>query len=271
MVLVLWGSTRPGGRVPGLQPQKGPFPVTGGHLTLSWTARRRGAREKATGPRPPTRARKVNILQWNAEGVYNNYKDRTRRKTSWGKHWDSMPTGDTPERSQRFDIRGYQVFRQDRKNRTKGGVAILVRNSFPAQDLRVNTNNQTEIHGVTITLENQQIRIFNAYYPVDRDLSLDHMKLPDSQRLVLEDFNSHSEAWGYPEADRRGEEVEDWQVDNKLLLLNGTDDPPTFFSRRWLTSTTPDLAFATEDMFRKATRMVLSQLGGRDHEPVLIT
>ena len=167
---------------------------------------------------------------------------------------------------QHFNVRGYQVFRQDRENRTKGGVAIFVRNSIPAQDSRVNTNNQAEIHCVTITLENQQIRIFNAYCPVDRDLSLDHMELQDSQYLVLGDFNSHSEAWGYPEADWRGEEVEDWQIDDKLLLLNDKDDTPTFFLRQWLTSTTPDLAFATEDMSRKATWMVLSQLGGSELE-----
>ena len=79
---------------------------------------------------------------------------------------------------------------------------------------------------------------------------------------MLGDFNSHSEAWGYSEADRRGEEVEDWQIDNKLLLLNDPDDPPTFFSRRWRTTTTPDLAFATENLSKKATRTVMGQLRG---------
>ena len=64
--------------------------------------------------------------------------------------------------------------------------------------------------------------------------------------------------------------MEDWQVDNKLLLLNDPEDPPTFFSRRWLTTTTPDLAFATEDLSKKATRTVKGQLGGSDHKPVII-
>ena len=88
---------------------------------------------------------------------------------------------------------------------------------------------------------------------------------------MLGDFNSHSEAWGHPEVDLRGEDAEDWQIDNKLLLLNDPDDPPTFFTRRWLTPTTPDLVFATEDMSRKATWTVLSQLGGSGNKPVLMT
>ena len=106
---------------------------------------------------------------------------------------------------------------------------------------------------------------------MDRDISLDHMEQPDSQCPMLGDFNGHSEAWGYTEADRRGEEVEDWQIDNKLLLLNDIDDPPTFFLRQWLTSTTPNLALATKDKSRKATLTILSQPGGNDHKPVLIT
>ena len=114
-------------------------------------------------------------------------------------------------------------------------------------------------------------KIFNIYCPPDRDLSLDLIHPQESRCIILGDFNSHSEAWGYEEADRRGEEVEDWQVDNGLVLLNDPDDPPTFFSRRLLSSTTPDLAFATNDLPRIAPRTVLSQLGGSDHKPIKIS
>ena len=97
------------------------------------------------------------------------------------------------------------------------------------------------------------------------------MEIPDSKCLVVGDFNSHSEAWGYKESDQRGDEVEDWQIDNRMLLLNDPQDPPTFFSRAWLTTTTPDLAFATGDVTSIAERHVMDQLGGSDHKPVLIT
>ncbi|GFS16275.1 hypothetical protein ElyMa_001468800 [Elysia marginata] len=55
-----------------------------------------------------------------------------------------------------------------------------------------------------------------------------------------------------------------------LLLLKKPEDPPTFYSRSFMTTSTPDLAFATEDIALKTTRQVMGQLGGSDHKPVPI-
>ena len=57
---------------------------------------------------------------------------------------------------------------------------------------------------------------------------------------------------------------------SNMLLLNDPEDPPTFFSQRWISTSTPDLAFAAEDLSRKTSRKVLSQLAGSDHRPVLL-
>ena len=170
----------------------------------------------------------------------------------------------------RFSIRGYQTFRLDREGRHKGGVLILVRNNIAASDFKVDTNQQAEIHGVKITVDNSAINIFNLYCPPDKDLSLQHIHVPSQNCLAVGDFNGHSTSWGYGETDRRGDEVEDWQIENNMLLLNDPEDPPTFFSRRWISTSTPDLAFATEDLSRKTNRKVLSQLAGSDHRPVLL-
>ena len=43
------------------------------------------------------------------------------------------------------------------------------------------------------------------------------------------------------------------------------EDAPTLYSRRWMTTSTPDLAFATDDLSPKLTRTVLDLLGGSDH------
>ena len=89
--------------------------------------------------------------------------------------------------------------------------------------------------------------------------------------IVVGDFNSHSPSWGYPEQDARGEEVEDWQTSSNLLLINDAEDPPTYYSRSWMKTSTPDLAFATEDIALKTCREVDNQLGGSDHRPVILT
>lgn len=54
-------------------------------------------------------------------------------------------------------------------------------------------------------------------------------------------------------------------------MLNRPDDEPTFYSKTWRTTTTPDLAVATDDIARiVTTRAVSSQLGGTDHRPVIL-
>ena len=41
-------------------------------------------------------------------------------------------------------------------------------------------------------------------------------------------------------------------------------------SRRWISTSTPDLAFTTDDLSQKTSWTVLSQLAGSDHRPVLL-
>ena len=95
--------------------------------------------------------------------------------------------------------------------------------------------------------------------------------VPDDGCLIFGDFNSHSQSWGYDEMDHRGEEVENWQIDWNLQLLNDPDDQDTFYSRRWRTTKTPDLGFATDDVAKCTTRTVQEQLAGSDPRPVMFT
>ena len=83
------------------------------------------------------------------------------------------------------------------------------------------------------------------------------------------DFNSHSPSWGYPDLDSKGEEVEDWIITNQMVLINHPDDPHTYYSRAWRTTSCPDIAIATDDV-AKITGHQVEQLGGSDHKPVIL-
>ena len=76
-----------------------------------------------------------------------------------------------------------------------------MKNTIPAHELTVSIDNQAEIHGVNIIVNDKQHKIFNVYIPPGSDLSLGHMQLQDSKYIILRDFTSHSEAWGYKEAE----------------------------------------------------------------------
>ena len=64
--------------------------------------------------------------------------------------------------------------------------------------------------------------------------------------------------------------MECWATNQQLILINKPQDPPTFYSRSWRTTSTPDLAFATDNIHKLCHREVCSQLRGSDHRPVTI-
>ena len=169
-----------------------------------------------------------------------------------------------------FKVRGYQCFRSDRTGKSKGGVLTLVRNNINACLLNTHMEN-SEYQLMHIQTGKHKFQLVNFYCPNDKPLALDTINRGTSDLVVVGDFNSHSQSWGYDHLDRRGEEVENWQDDNGMILLNSPHDHPTFYSRRWHTTSTPDLAFATEAIARNATREVGQQLGGSDHRPVILT
>ena len=57
---------------------------------------------------------------------------------------------------------------------------------------------------------------------------------------------------------------------NNLILTNTPYDEPTYFSRSWNTTSTPDLAAVTDDIQKVTQREVCSQLGGSKRRPVIL-
>ena len=146
--------------------------------------------------------------------------------------------------SMSFTVRGYQTFRSDRSGRTKGGVVTLVRNNISA----IETNRymeEAEFIGVKIKTKTSEFHVVIFYCPSDKELSLDDIQASDSNFLLVADFNSQSHSWGYNNTDKR-EEKESWQDENNRNPLNDPLDQPTFYSRRWHSTTSPDLAFYTD-------------------------
>ena len=216
---------------------------------------------------------RLKILQWNCESISNKKLQLTNKLKNADIDIACMQESHLqshPKHGNSFTIRGYQTFKQDRKNGPKGGVITLVRNDIPASEVQVDTGDRAEMIGVKIHLGNKEITIYKCYCPPRKAHVLHAMNISE-HCIVVGDFNSHSPSWGYPEQDARGEEVEDWQTSSNLLLINGAEDPPTYYSRSWMKTSTPDLAFATEDIALKTCREVDNQLGGSDHRPVILT
>ena len=131
---------------------QGPHCVTGGPSTPPRGARRRGHR-KVTG-QSKDQQRTLNIQQWNAEGVYQKKVALSERLQT--EKIDIACIQETHlSENRRFTVRGYQTYRMDRENRSKGGILILVHNSIPAQDFQIDTGNEAEINGLKVNTHNK--------------------------------------------------------------------------------------------------------------------
>ena len=127
-----------------------------------------------------------------------------------------------------------------------------------------------EYQTIHLSTDRTEFRLINYYCPSDRPLALD--TISTKERVVIcGDFNSHSQSWSYDHMDKRGEELENWQDESGLMLINQPEDAPTFYSRSWHTTSTPDLAFHSTDLEWNIKRTVGKQLGGSDHRPVFLT
>ena len=146
----------------------------------------------------------------------------------------------------------------------------LIKNNIAAAEIKIDTAQEAEIIGCKLIWNGTTHTIYNYYCPPDKDLSLYRMDIDQEQCIVVGDFNAHSQSWGYDRLDSRGEEVEDWHTIAGLQLLNSPEDTATFYSRRWMTTSTPDLAFCSNGIAGKANRIVQDQLAGSDHRPVVI-
>ena len=253
------------GAVPGPLPRKGPTPATGCPSHLPRGARRQ--ENRATG-------QVLKIMHWNAEGV-NSKKDGYSKKVELENilHEEQVHVCCLQEthlnEDVAFKVRGFQCYRSDRKNRKKGGVLTLVRNNISTCQFEEYMEG-AEYQMLHLRTASTEFHLLNYYCPSDRPLAL--ASIPIKERLIVcGDFNSHSQSWGYDHMDSRGEELENWQDDNKLILVNQPKDQPTFYSRAWHTTSTPDLAFHSSDLEWNITRVVGKQLGGSDHRPVFLT
>ena len=134
-------------------------------------------------------------MHWNAEGVPNKQSDLYHVL-----HENNITirciqeTHLQPNKS--FKVTGYQCFRSDIIGRSNGGILTLVRNNIDAIQTTTHMDD-SEFQVLNLKKKDFHMKLVNLYSPNDKD-----------HYLVIGDFNSHSQSYGYDHIDKRGEEVE---------------------------------------------------------------
>ncbi|GFR87491.1 RNA-directed DNA polymerase from mobile element jockey [Elysia marginata] len=205
---------------------------------------------QATGRNINERNKSLTILHWNAKGISRKklaLANRLKKEDIDVACIQESHLTPHPKHGRRFTMKGYQTFKQDRQDGPKVGVITLVKNDVTASEIKANAGDRAEMIRTELHFKDKNITIYNCFCPPGEEHALHAMNISD-ECIVVGDFSCHSPSWGYENQDARGEEVEDWQTNMSLLLLNSPEDPRTFYSRSWMTTSTPDLAFATEDI-----------------------
>ena len=63
----------------------------------------------------------------------------------------------------RFSIRGYESFRANRENTTKGGTLTRVKNTIAATEIHKSSEDNTEIIGIKAVLKDITLTVYNTY------------------------------------------------------------------------------------------------------------
>ena len=86
--------------------------------------------------------------------------------------------------------------------------------------------------------------------------------------IILGDFNSHSMLWGSHKLDKRGKIVEEFIVNNDLIILN--DQSPTHFNLSYGSSSAIDITLCSSSIATSIEWQTSDYLYGSDHYPLTI-
>ena len=187
----------------------------------------------------------LRVLQWNANGLGPKMDElRDRMKDM---NLDAVMIQETKygENSKTPTIPGYTPMRADRINKDGGGLISYIKSSLCYQKLKDQSKDGTEVSTFKVKLSrNKWTKLSNVYCP-PKDHNNPSQRLateiiPVSDNLIVAgDFNAHSALWDQKvETDARGEEMEDWILDNNLAVNNNGN--PTRSDTRGYEST-PDV------------------------------
>ena len=229
---------------------------------------------------------KLVILQWNADGI--STKTLELEHFLKDHHIDVALIQETHLTQKSADpvIQGYRLVRLDRppdasgNHRGGGGLATYVR-----EDVHLTTVRRCGPIPADCVMEHQSVSVLgkrgeylhltNIYAPPlrahdDRTSGLHVGSLPSGRNdFVAGDFNAHSHLWDpIQPADNRGEEVEDWLINNQFGCAN--EGEPTRINRATAGFSSPDIMLCHQSHLPQVDWQTSDPLSS-DHLPIITT
>ena len=207
------------------------------------------------------------IVQWNINGLKYHFSDLQLLIQDTNPFCIVLQeTHLSPQEN--FSFRNFKIFRRDETPvaRTKGGVAIMLKDSLPVSSIPLITQLQAVAVRISFPLP---VTICSIYLPdfnwTLQDLECLVKQLPEPF-FLLGDFNSHNQLWGSNVTNVRGKIIETFLENSNLLFLN--KGQPTFCRSHTFSSI--DLSLCSSKLACRFSWSVLDSLYNSDHFPLEI-
>lgn len=222
-----------------------------------------------------TKRHDITFLQWNCRSLIS--KLDLFRQLTFKSNCDVFALSETWLKSDSdLSFRDYNIIRQDRSNdsgkKSGGGVLIGIRK--PHSFYRVQLPNLGSIEAVACQarIRGEDICIVSVYIPSDASVTRQNLhtlvECLQAPRLILGDFNSHSQEWGCQRDDTRSRLILDLCDDYDMLILNSGE-----MTRLSSPSTEPsaiDLSLCSNSMALNCEWNVIQDPYESDHLPITI-
>lgn len=145
----------------------------------------------------------------------------------------------------------YESFFTNSASEIPKSAILLRKSSFIA--LNINSYSNECLTFVSISFKNKKILLISAYMPptIDISVQLNHIKravdkLKPKYFIISTDSNARSQHWFDHKNNSRGQQMSEFIIHNKLIVLNNNRNSPTFDSHQGKSSI--DLTLINENM-----------------------
>jgi len=209
------------------------------------------------------------FIQWNMRGLQANREELSLLLSQYDP--TAVCVQETLLRSNKTasfkNYSYYGISAVENNGSLHGGVAILVKNTTPHQQLHINTGLQAiALRAKTLTICSIYLSPSTAYSITELENLIGQLPPPV---LLLGDFNAHSQQWGSTKRITRGKMVEHFLFKSNLSLLNSGS--PTYLHPATASFSAIDLSITHPALYLDFSWQTDSDLHGSDHYPIVIT
>lgn len=219
-------------------------------------------------------SRQFRVMFWNARSIRKRKEELQQAISSV----DILVVVESwLEEGEAVDFTGFRCFRQDRLNRTGGGIVFYLRNKIEYEDLKIiSFSNLVEICGIRILNASIPFNLIACYRipssaalpKVVWDSIVDTAKIGRNS-LLLSDFNAHHRSWNCENTDCDGNRFLSSMEEGDLFLHNPSSK--THFDVHTGKKSNIDLILSSLSLADKINFSVSHDAGGSDHFPISIS